>query len=439
MTNKKPKYHIITFGCQMNKADSERVAAVLTCAGYSFTAESTKADIIVINACSVRQTAIDRIWGMIKNYQDKREAGKLKTILTGCLLPQDKEKLETKFDFVFNIKNLSELEDYLGIKNESTEDYLDFVPQYSNAYQASIPIMTGCNNFCSYCAVPYARGREVSRSVKSILSEIKALVKNGYHDVTLLGQNVNSFLPMDKKSFSRANPFTQPFAKLLWEINQIDGIERIWFMSAHPKDMCDDVIQALGLPKMLNYLHLAMQSGDNTVLKRMNRQYTIAQYKKIIKQVRTVRPNIALGTDIIVGFPGETKEQFENTLKAYKELDFDISFHSKYSPRKGTVSATFVDDVSREEKVQRWQKIQALMEKQTLRKNKTYKNQTVSVLVDKFYKGYNEGNSREMKRVRFKSPKSYLGKIVEVKINKPMAWMLEGDLIENKEKMRKRE
>jgi tRNA-2-methylthio-N6-dimethylallyladenosine synthase len=350
----------------------------------------------------------------------------LTTILTGCVLEQDKKRLSKKFDFVFNIKKLAELEKFLHKKNEYTsENYFDTLPKYTTPYQAFVPIMTGCNNFCSYCAVPYARGREQSRTVVEILAEIKKLAVFGCKEITLLGQNVNSFEPEDGASFSKDNPFTHSFAKLIWEVNQITGLERITFSSAHPKDMHDEVIATFALPKMMNYLHLALQSGDDVVLERMNRKYKASDYLKIIEKLRAVRPEIALGTDFIVGFPGETREQFENTLKIYKKIRFDIAYPAMYSARTGTEAANFADTVSREEKKKRWHEVQDLMEGITFEINQKYKGQTVSVLIDNVEETWCEGNSSEMKRVRIYDQAHKVGEIVRVRVKEAKMWILE--------------
>jgi len=286
--------------------------------------------------------------------------------------------------------------------------------------------MTGCNNFCSYCAVPYVRGREVSRSVGEVLDEVKNLAKNGCLEIMFLGQNVNAYRPVDTKNFSKKNPYKHPFAALLWEVNQIFGIRRIFFTAPHPRDMTDEVIDALTLPKMVNYLHLPLQAGDDKVLKRMNRSYTAADYLKLVAKINKKKPGIALGTDIIVGFPGETKKQFENTVKLYKKADFDIAYLAIYSPREGTAAAKFEDDVPRVEKKRRRDVLQNLMEKIVLEKNQKYVGKKVSVLVDEYKNGKCIGNSREMKRVRFSGKKNMIGKIFEVKVKKSFEWILEG-------------
>ncbi|HMB26071.1 MAG TPA: radical SAM protein, partial [Patescibacteria group bacterium] len=233
----------------------------------------------------------------------------------------------------------------------------------------------------------------------------------------------NSYHPKDD-CFSKDNPYKQKFAKLLFEINKIKGIKRINFVSSHPKDMDEDLIKALALPRMSNYLHLALQSGDNFILEKMNRGYTIEKYKKLIQKVRQVRPGIAIGTDLIVGFPGESEDQFNNTVKAYCEIDFDIAYTAMYSPRKGTKAAEMKDNVSLKKKKERWQKVQKLMEETTLKKNQKYVGKNVEVLVDKISTNSVQGNSSEMKRVKIKDCQAKLGDIVKVKIKQAQEWLL---------------
>jgi tRNA-2-methylthio-N6-dimethylallyladenosine synthase len=509
------RYFVITYGCQMNKSDSERIAAMLEKAGYKPAKNEKQADLIVINVCSVRQSAVDRIYGKIRNLTELKNSPstgsghKKIIILTGCVLPQDKEKFKDKVDLILNVDEWKKIPNSkFQISNEfrnpnfktqntryETQDtnYFHIQPRYAEKFRAFVPIMTGCNYFCSYCVVPYVRGREVSRDVQDVLNEVKQLVKNGCLEITLLGQNVNAYRPSDVENFSKNNSYViarrsdkvgptkqsrcsrggedchapsalamttqSAFAALLWEINQIPGIERVHFTAPHPRDMSDEVIDALTLPKMVNYLHLPVQSGDDKVLQKMNRNYTARDYIKLVEKIRKKKPAIALGTDIIVGFPGETKKQFENTVKLYKKADFDIAYLAIYSPRERTVAAKLVDDVPRQEKKRRRDVLQNLMEKIVFRKNQKYIGKKVSVLVDDYkdrQAGHSEkqddeefldlsqcshsrgiprcarndgwciGNSREMKRVRFLGKKSMVGKIFDVKIKKAFEWILEG-------------
>ena len=407
-------------------SDSERVAAVFEHLNYSAASQADEADVVVINACSVRQTAIARIWGLTRDLNKRRKESGLKLILTGCVLPEDRAKLAERFDLIFEIKKLGELEKFLHQTQDFVgENYFNVLGKADSPFSRFVPIMTGCDNYCSYCAVPYVRGREQSRPVKDVLAEIKALVRVGAKEICLLGQNVNSYDPPDKESFSAANPFKHDFAKLLWEVNRLDGVWRINFSASHPKDVSAEMIEALKLPKQLNYLHLAIQSGDDDVLRDMNRKYTAADFEKLIQRIRIARPDIAIGTDIIVGFPGETREQFEHTLRLYERVRFDIAYLAMYSPRAGTAAAKLVDDVPHEEKKRRWHELQELMEKIVLEKNQKYVGQEVELLVDKVEKAFVEGNSREMKRVRVVGAADLkLGDIVRVNVNEAKRWIL---------------
>ena len=417
-------YKLLVFGCQMNKSDAERIETVLQSLGYFPTEKEKDANILMIVACSVRQKGIDRIFGKARVWQKFKNKGAM-LMLTGCLSLWDKKRLENKFDFIFDIKNLWELEKYLFEKQTLPKDYLKITPKYQSEFQAFVPIMTGCNNFCSYCIVPYVRGRELSIDFKDILQQIKDLVKAGCKEITLLGQNVNSYDPKDKQEFSSDNLYKNNFAKLLWELNKIEDLKRVHFMTSHPKDMSDDLIEALTLPKQLNYLHLPVQSGSDKILKSMNRKYTIADYLKIIEKVKKIKPDIAIGTDIIVGFPGETEKDFQNSIDLYNKIKFDISYVAQFSPRPGTAAEKLKDDISRPEKKRRWEKLQKLNEKYSFKNNKKYLEKKVSVLIDTKVKDRIwEGNSMEMKRVRVKSDKELMGEILEVDVREAKEWIL---------------
>jgi len=340
------KYHIITFGCQMNKADSEKISAVLENKGYKAASKINEADLIVVNMCSVRQSAVNRVHGVVEKLKKLQTTNyRPQTILTGCILKKDKRKFAELFDEIVDIKDLTK-----NIK-----------PKHSNNFSASVPIMTGCNNFCSYCVVPYARGEEISRPLKEITCEVKNLVKRGTKEIWLLGQNVNSY--------------KYGFSKLLKAINKIPGEFCIRFTSSHPKDFSDDLIEAMAeCKKVAKYLNLPVQSGDDKILKRMNRPYTVKQYKNLVKRIRKRIPDINLSTDVIVGFPGETKKQFENTVKLFKEIKYDIAYINKYSPRSGTAAAKLKDNVSPQEKKRR----EKILEK-TL-KQKSQKKKLIVIL-----------------------------------------------------------
>lgn len=442
-------YHIITFGCQMNKNDSERVGALLTSLGLKETADFDKADLILINTCSVRQTAEDRTSGI------NRKILKLKKIkpdlvfaVTGCMPGRDKDgRLRKKIpsaDLFFPIIDLPRLPVWLkelrpswfDINFEEIGEYWNIDPKREIKHKASITIQIGCNNFCTYCVVPYARGREKNRPLKEILREIKEAVKNGAKEITMLGQVVNNYRAPDAENYNKKNPFYPPvqkndFAALLWEINQIPGEFRIFFTAPDPQFFDDYQIKAMSLSKMTKYLHLPVQAGDNEILKKMNRKYTREQFINLVKKIRMQKPNIALGTDIIVGFCGEDEEQFQNTVDLYKQCDFDIAYLAMYSERSGTVAASaFKDDVKIIEKKRRWRVLQDLMEEIVLRKNQKYLGQIVEVLVDEFKDGVCTGNSSEMKMVQFLGNEKMIGQFVKVKINFAEKWILKGKALD---------
>lgn len=469
------KYHLITFGCQMNKNDSERIAGILHSLNAQATDVAEEADLILMNSCSVRQTAEDRIYGLARNFTRLKEKNpRLIVGLTGCMAGRDTDgkirKRLPDIDLFFPTSEIhllpsriAALRPELANTGEILEDYLKIQPLRGNfgrtegeipsSVQAFITLSTGCNQFCTYCVVPYARGLERYRPMRDVLDEVRRSVESGAIEITLLGQTVNRYLPTDTNDIiSPGNPYKNSFAALLWEINQIPGVERIHFTAAHPLYMDDEVIDALALPKHLNYLHLPVQSGDNDILKKMNRKHTREQYLETIAKIKKRVPNIALGTDIIVGFCGETEEQFERTLELYRAVEFDISYHAIYSPRSGTLADKhFKDDVPREIKKERWQKLQALMEDITLAKNQRYVGQTLSVLAERIERGQLLGNSRELKLVRFSDPpradsipraetgdgtglsasqalalRAGIGKIHPVRITEAQCWILNG-------------
>jgi len=301
------KYHIITYGCQMNKSDSERIATILENQGYQLVSNIDKANLIVVNMCSVRRSAIDRIYGLIPKFKKLKDQNKsLKTVLTGCILKEDKIKFKKFFDEIWPIKNYFE------------------IPPKRRSQIAYIPISNGCNFRCTYCVIPFTRGKLVCRNHHQILNEAKEAIQNGFKEIWLLGQIVNDYTsPID----SSIN-----FAKLLEKINDIPGDFKIYFTSPHPKKFTDELIDVMAnSEKVAKYLNLPVQSGDNEILKKMRRPYTVEEYKNLIKKIREKIPNIYLSTDVIVGFPGESKEQFQNTVKLFKEIKFDIRTISKYS------------------------------------------------------------------------------------------------------------
>lgn len=425
----------------MNKNDSERIAGLLSEIGLKASGRIEDADVLMINTCSVRQSAEDRVFGFIKNWQDlRRDKPDLVICVTGCMPGRDKDgKLRNKLpgvDLFFPINELNLLPKRLQSLNpdlfsdsfQDPGDYLRVNPLRSNNVSASITIQTGCDNFCAYCVVPYARGRERNRPIGDILDEIKLAVANGAKEVVLLGQVVNNFKIKTQNTINMTQSERHDdFAELLREVNKIEGLERLYWTAADPQYFNDEQIEALKLPKQINYLHLPVQSGDNEILRKMNRKYTREYYIDLIKKIRAARPEIAIGTDLIVGFCGETDEQFNNTLDLYRQCDFDIAYQAKYSERVGTAAAKALkDDVPRAVKKQRWQAVQDLMEEITYRKNQRYVGRIVSVLVDKCEKGTYSGNSSEMKFTQFSGEPDLIGQIVSVKIDWADTWVLRG-------------
>ncbi|KKS66346.1 MAG: (Dimethylallyl)adenosine tRNA methylthiotransferase MiaB, partial [Parcubacteria group bacterium GW2011_GWC2_42_6] len=358
------KYHIITYGCQMNTSDTERLATKLKQAGHQPAKNSIAAELILINACSVRQSAINRVFSQIENRKNK------KIIIAGCVLENDKKKISDKYkDILFWNPN----------------EYFCLPPTHNSLFRAYVPIMTGCNNFCSYCVVPYTRGREQSRPVNEIITEIKSLIKKDYKEITLLGQNVNSYsynkrLPLERSKQKQAKLKTINFIDLLKQINSLPGNFRLIFLTSHPKDMSSGLIEAIAKCKKVSpYIHLPIQSGDNIILRKMNRRYTAIHYKNLIKKLRAAFkkyrpafPPLAISTDVIVGFPGETKKQFLNTAKLMREIKFDMAYLARYSPRARTAAACLKDDISPAEKKRRENILNDILAKTALINNKKY-------------------------------------------------------------------
>jgi len=442
MSNK--KYHIITIGCQMNKSDSERIAGYLEGLDYKQIADKYQADLVVINTCGVRQSAEDRVYGIIPRIKCYNPNAKV--VLTGCLSERRdvQKKLKDKVDIWLPIINLPRFSKMLRVAScKLREDnYLKLRPKYNSQISAFVPIGNGCNNFCSYCVVPYARGREVYRPVKDILNEVKNLVKKSYKEIVLIAQNVNSY----KHNANAANNTRMPrivnnanknkyidFVTLLKMVNNIKGNFWIRFATSHPKDMSDELIKAIaGCDKVCEHIHLPVQSGDNEILQKMNRNYAREHYLNLIRGIRRAIPNVAITTDIIVGFPGETKEQFNNTVKLFKEVKFDMAYIAQYSPRPGTAAEKFEDDVPKAEKKRREEELMKILRRTALDNNKKYIGKVVDVLVEgKNRKGEWHGKTRTNKNVKcqMSNAKCHVGEFIKVKIKKAWDFGLEGEFM----------
>jgi len=407
------RYSVITYGCQMNKNISERIANFFEKNGL-IKANEDRADIVVLNACSVRQSAVDRIEGKAKNIKKKKDAPMV--ILTGCLLEKDKKKFAPYFDHILDIEKLSQW-DLPFLKKES-KDYLQISPK-RESHTAYIPIATGCDNFCSYCVVPYVKGREVSRSADEVIREAEEAVKKGCKEIWLLGQNVNSY----------GKEIT--FPELLLETENIKGDFWIRFTSSHPKDFSDEIISVMKKGKKITpYLNLPLQSGDDEILKRMNRPYTSSHYRKIVHKVRGAIPGIFLSTDIIVGFPGEKEDHFKNTAEIFREVKFDTAYISRYSPRKNTTAYKMPDSVTEEEKKRRERILTEIIKEHKAERHKNYKGKNEKVLVNKKGKdGLLIGKTKDYRDVAFQGPKELVGQFVDIKITDYSPWGLKGKLI----------
>lgn len=414
----------------MNKSDGERIAATLESLGYEKTKNEREANLIGVVACSVRQTAIDRIYGKITEWNAWKNERPLTTFVSGCILPADQEKFLKKFDLVFKVDDLARLPELLGQDGATVPSaYWQVEPKWSSNFEAYITIQNGCDKFCTYCAVPYTRGRERSRPSQEILDEIRGLAEKGYTHFTLLGQNVNSY-GLDKKG----NEIS--FAELLRQTANIPGDFWVHFTSPHPRDMTDEVLQVIAdSPKIANQIHLPLQAGDDLVLKRMNRPYTRQQFLDQVVRFRKILPTADLSTDCIVGFPGETQEQFEQTAEVFKLAKFDMAYIAKYSPRPGAVSSRFTDDVPKEVKEKRWKILTEILHQTAVEKSQAFIGKTMRVLVDGYDRaGFLTGKNEGLKIVRIsqkESPEStaLIGKFVEVKIDAARPFSLNGELV----------
>lgn len=429
----------------MNLSDSERVISVLDDAGYEWTDNENEAGLIGILACSVRQKAIDKVYSRIYKWNKWKNNKNLITFISGCILPSDHEKFLKLFDITFQMKDLPKLPALIsqygittpthlktGIDphNENIEEFWNVQPNYQSHFEAFIPIQNGCDKFCTFCAVPYTRGREVSRPSKDIIAEVAMLVAQGYKSITLLGQNVNSY-GLDKKGEELS------FAQLLREIGEFGARSKkefwVYFTSPHPRDMNDEVIEVIAKYKVLGkQIHLPMQSGDDKVLMHMNRKHNMEKYRHIVQTIRRLIPQATLFTDVIVGFTGETEEQFENTRLALEEFKFNMSYTAIYSPRPGATSHRWVDDIPNDEKKRRLHVLTDELRKHNLPFNESMVGKSVRTLVrgadrkEGFLSSLTEGKLI----IRFASEDdSLIGQFVDVKITSATDFSMEGELV----------
>lgn len=437
---KELKYYIHTFGCQMNVHDSEKLAGMLLRMGYQWTAHEEDADLILYNTCCVREHAELKVYGNIGALKElKSKKPHLMIGICGCMMQQKEvsDFIQKRFpyvDIIFGTHNLHLFPIFLYhaivsgqniIKIQEDEgDVIEGLPiERAEGVSAWVTIMYGCENYCTYCIVPYVRGRERSRHPDVILKEIEGLVDAGYKEITLLGQNINSY-GID------LHDVQVNFSYLLREINKIENLYRIRFMTSHPKDLSDDLIIAISeCQKVCNQLHLPIQSGSNTILEKMNRRYTREFYIDLIHRIRSYNPNISISTDIIVGFPGESEDDFTDTLDLLKTVQFDSAYTFIYSKRSGTPAAAMQNQIEHQVKKERLLQINALQGTISLTINQQYMDQTFDVLVESVSKKHVSvltGRTESGKIVNIQGDMALIGKLVKVKITKSKSWSLEG-------------
>ena len=421
----------------MNERDSETIAGMLTEMGYESTDDKTQADIAIINTCSVRDNADKRFFGMLGQQKEKNK--NFVSCVCGCMMQQQHivDEVKQKYpwvDIIFGTHNIhkfpqllksvqAEKQRQIDIWNDGMEIIENLPAKRLYKHKAFVNIMFGCNNFCTYCIVPYTRGRERSRDPQAIIDEARNLVSQGTKEITLLGQNVNSYRGRDNVDF----------ADLIYMLNDIEGLERIKFMSSHPKDLSDKLIGAFrDCDRLSNYFHLPVQSGSDEVLKKMNRHYTASEYLTLVEKLREVRPDIGISTDIIVGFPGETEKQFEETLELVKKVQYDSAFTFIYSVRKGTPAEKFKEQVDEGAKHDRFNRLVEEVNRSAAYKNSIFRGRTVSVLVEGVSKNRNDymtGRSSENKIVNFKGSRSLIGTMQEVEITSSKTFSLMGEMV----------
>ncbi|MBN1856115.1 MAG: tRNA (N6-isopentenyl adenosine(37)-C2)-methylthiotransferase MiaB [Dehalococcoidia bacterium] len=436
-----PRYHLWTIGCQMNKAESQRIAGMLTAAGYEEDPNLNTADLVILNTCVVRQSAEDRIVGTLGLLEGaKRERQDLRIVVTGCFTARDRTQLHKRFphvDLFFDAGAYDQFADWLTANPLPTPPSPPAKPFFSmvesscaRALQLDgsagvstyVPIIQGCNNFCTYCIVPYTRGREISRPLDEIEAEVRELVSLGSKEVVLLGQNVDSY--------GHDLQGTPDLSDLLVRLEAISGLLRIRFLTNHPKDLSRKLIRTMAeLDKVCEHLDLALQSGDNDILHKMGRGYTVEHYSDLVREIRAAMPGISLSADLIVGFPGETDEQFENSYRALEQFRFDVVHVASYSSRPGTVATRkFEDSVQADVKKLRLQRVEKLQEEIATEINAGYVGNREAVLIQGTRRGKWFGRTRTDKLVFVESDKDMSDQLVYVTIAKASPWALQGSL-----------
>lgn len=436
MESKNKKLYIETLGCQMNKSDSERIKGIMSHFGYIET-EEDDADFLIVNTCSIRKLSEDKAYSKLGNWGARKKRGEdIKIGICGCVAQQEKENLLKKFpyiDLIFGTHNIYELPNLLkeegricAITNKPVEEK-EYNIIRTKGINAWLPIMEGCNNFCTYCVVPYTRGRERSRTIENIIKEAKEILSKGYKEITLLGQNVDSWGKDLKNGLD--------FADVLYELDKLEGDFRIRFTTSYPTDITDKVINAVkNGKKICECFHIPMQSGNDRILKIMNRRYNVEEYTKIVRHIQNEIDNVTVTSDFIAGFPSETEEEFQDTIKMIKELSLDYSNTAAYSPRPNTPAGKMVDKFIPDDiKKRRLSELNEAVKEASFNSNKKYTGKILEVLVEKEKFENNkrilEGRLRNNKVVHFESDKYKVGDFVSVKLNKASTWCLFGEEI----------
>lgn len=444
MTGKRKKYVTETWGCQANENDSEKMAGILESIGYVASPNRQEADIIIFNTCLIRENAELKVYGHLGELSHlKKKNPELLICICGCMMQKQevRELIKEKYryvDLVFGTHNFYKLPELIFDRAKTKKmmidvwddgrDVIEGIPTKRNSdYKALVNITYGCNNFCTYCVVPYTRGREKSREPLDILKEVTELSEDGCREITLLGQNVNSYGKTLKEPIA--------FADLLRKVNEIDGIERVRFMTSHPKDLSDELIYAIrDCDKVCKHVHLPIQSGSNDILKAMNRKYTREDYLLVVEKLREEIPNIAITTDIIVGFPGETEQDFQDTLDLIKEVKFDSAFTFLYSIREGTPAAEMELQIDDDIKNARFKRLLDTLNPIVHENSLKLKDTVQRVLVEEVSKNNDamlSGRNESGKSIHFKGDKDLIGRLVDVKITTVNTWSLQGDVVDN--------
>jgi tRNA-2-methylthio-N6-dimethylallyladenosine synthase len=440
-----PKAYIRSFGCQLNVSDGEKIKGLLKKMGYDFTDDENKANLIILNTCAVRENAEDRVFGIVGSMKHLKDNNPGLIIgISGCMTAQEHiaEKIRKSYpqvDFVLGTSSINALPKLLfdclsGSKFAAdTHEYADFSEEIEqvreSSFKASVPIMFGCNNFCTYCIVPYVRGRERSRKAEDIINEVRNLVNQGYKEIMLLGQNVNSY----GKDLENGMSFPQ----LLRKLNELDGDFVIRFMSSHPKDASTELLDAIfECEKVAKHLHLPVQSGSNEILSKMNRRYTAEKYLEIVDYLRERDPEFSLTTDLIVGFPNESDEDFNATLELIKRVKYDNIYSFIYSKRTGTKAAEIEDKIPDDTKSRRMRKLLEVQREITTEHYKRFIGKTMRVLADgesKKHEGFLTGKSNEFIIAEFSGDSSLIGQFVNIKVTEARNWAVIGEIIPDRE------